>query len=66
MIAAGETLYAVTRTTGTFVIAAGPEFKLLAHNTIEGDASRFDATPAITDGKLYIRSNEAIYCIGTK
>jgi hypothetical protein len=66
MVVAGDKLYAVTRTSGTFVIAPTPEFKLLAHNSIDADKSRFDATPAISDGKLLIRSNEALYCIGAK
>jgi len=32
------------------VLAADSDFKLLACNTFEGDDSRFDGTPAISDG----------------
>src|SRR5262249_11474559 len=66
LVAAGENLYAVTRTDGTFVVAAEPAFKLIGTNKIDSDKSRFDATPAISDGRLYLRSNEAVYCIGKK
>lgn len=66
VVAAGDKLYAVTRTDGTFVVDAAPKFKLVGTNKIESDETRFDATPAISDGRLYLRSNEAVYCIGKK
>ena len=50
----------------THVLAAGPEFKSLAKNTIEDDGTDFDATPAISNGKLLMRSNKALYCIAAK
>lgn len=66
VVAAGDNLYAVTRTDGTFVLAAEPKFRLVGTSKIDADKSRFDATPAISDGHLYLRSNEAVYCIGKK
>jgi hypothetical protein len=36
---------------------------LLATNDLS-DRSDFDATPAVTDGRLLIRSNKALYCVG--
>lgn len=66
VVAAGDKLYAVTRTDGTFVLAATPEFKHIGTNKIDSDTSRFDATPALGGGRLYLRSNEALYCIGKK
>ncbi|MBL7043737.1 MAG: serine/threonine protein kinase, partial [Pirellulaceae bacterium] len=56
-------LYGVTRLDGTVVLALQPEFQELAHNQL-GDESVFNATPAITDGQLLLRSDEALYCIG--
>ncbi len=56
-------LYAVSRQGGTFVLALGEEFKQLAHNDL-GDESVFNATPAFCDGKLLLRSNRYLYCIG--
>jgi outer membrane protein assembly factor BamB len=57
-------LYYVTRKQGTFVLPAVPEYKLLAQNTIAGDDSIFNATPAISDGQILLRSNQYLYCIG--
>jgi hypothetical protein len=45
------------------VIAAKPKFELLATNELR-DRSMFNATPVAVDGKLYIRSDKALYCIG--
>lgn len=55
---------AVSRTAGTFAIAAKPEFELVGKNVIAGDDSRFQGTPAISEGKLFLRSEKALYCIG--
>ena len=53
----------VTREGGTIVLAAGPEFKLLAQNDL-GDSSLFNATPVPSNGELLIRSDRYLYCIG--
>jgi outer membrane protein assembly factor BamB len=65
-VAADGKVFAVTRSSGTLVFAAEPEYKLLATNKLDGDRSTFDGTPAISDGKLFLRSNESLYCIGKK
>ncbi|MEM0895966.1 MAG: PQQ-binding-like beta-propeller repeat protein [Verrucomicrobiota bacterium] len=57
-------LYATSRRGGTFVVAAKPEFELLAHNRIAGDNSTFNATPAAADGSLFLRSDGFLYRIG--
>jgi outer membrane protein assembly factor BamB len=57
-------IYYVSRTKGTYVIEAGPKFKLLAHNTIEGDDSVFNGSPAVTNSQLLLRSDRYLYCIG--
>ena len=59
-------LIAVSRTAGTYVITAKPEFELLGVNSIAGDDSRFHGTPAISDGRLFLRSEKALYCISAK
>jgi len=65
-VAADDKIYIPSRTSGVFVLAADSEFKLLACNKFEGDESRFDGTPAISDGAIFLRSNEYLYCIGLK
>ena len=57
-------LVAVSRTAGAFVMAAKPEFEFVRVNRIAGDDSRFQGTPAVANGKLYLRSEKAIYCVG--
>lgn len=53
-----------SRRNGTFVIAAKPEFELLAVNVIEQDESQFNASPAVDGSRLYLRSDRFLYCIG--
>jgi outer membrane protein assembly factor BamB len=65
LIAADGKVYGVSRLDGTVVLALAPDFKLLAHNYL-GDASVFNATPAVSNGQLLLRSDNAIYCIGRK
>ena len=62
VVADGKVI-AVSRKGGTFVFAAKPKFKLLAHNKIAGDSSQFHGTPAISDGQIFLRSDKALYCI---
>jgi hypothetical protein len=66
VVAAGGKLYAVTREHGTFVLAARPEFELLAHNQLDADAGVCNAGPAVSHGRLLLRSNKYLYCIGEK
>jgi outer membrane protein assembly factor BamB len=56
-------LYGVTRQDGALVMAAGPEFKMLARNDL-GDSSVFNATPVISNGHILLRSDRFLYCIG--
>ncbi|MBM4005450.1 MAG: serine/threonine protein kinase [Planctomycetes bacterium] len=58
-------LFAVTRRNGTFVLKAGPKFEQLALNKLS-DKSDFNASPAVPSGRLLLRSNTSLYCIGTK
>lgn len=62
-VLANGQLYAVSRRNGTFVIEAKPEFKLVAQNSLPGDDSDFNATPAIVGRQLFLRSNRNLYCI---
>ncbi len=62
-VLAGGALYAVSRQNGTFVFEARPEFKLIAQNKLAGGDSQFNATPAIADRQIFLRSNRALYCI---
>ncbi|MGB0598632.1 MAG: PQQ-binding-like beta-propeller repeat protein [Rubripirellula sp.] len=61
-ILVGDKLVVVTRKSGTLVFAASPEMKVL-HQNPPLDESQFNGTPAVVDGSLYLRSDQAIYCI---
>lgn len=65
-ILAGGKIYVVSRWSGTYVFDASPEFKQLAQNRLEADKSAFNATPAISNGALFMRSDQALYCIKEK
>jgi outer membrane protein assembly factor BamB len=58
-------LYYVTRTGRTFVLKAGPRYELLAENDL-GDASTFNASPAVAGDRLLLRSDRFLYCLGRK
>jgi len=58
-------IYAFTRSGVGCVLAAQPRFAQLARNEL-GDRSSFDASPAIDGSRLLIRSDRALYCIGTR
>jgi outer membrane protein assembly factor BamB len=59
-------IYYVSQKKGTYVVAAKPEFELLAHNVFKEDGSRTNASPAVSNGQLLLRSDQYLYCIGTK
>ena len=64
-VAADGKLFYVTRGGEMFVIALGPTFKQLAVNRVTADREDFSATPAISNGALFIRSDKHLYCIAT-
>jgi outer membrane protein assembly factor BamB len=63
LVLAPGKLYCVTREKGTLVLAPGAELKELARNDL-GDTSIFNATPVPSDGRLLLRSDTFLYCIG--
>ena len=63
-VVADGRIYYVSRATGTFVLPAKPEYKVLAHNVIATDKSICNASPAVSNGQLLLRSDTHLYCIG--
>jgi hypothetical protein len=50
--------------TGTCtVVAAKPTFEKLAENQIDDETT---ASPAVSDGRIYLRGKKALYCIEKK
>jgi outer membrane protein assembly factor BamB len=62
-VAAHGHLYYQRRSGECYVVKLGREFHSVAMNRFEGDTGDFHATPAISDGQLFIRSTKALYCI---
>jgi outer membrane protein assembly factor BamB len=59
-------LYYVSQKSGTYVVAANPKFKLLAHNVFDDDKSRTNGSPAVSDAHLLLRTDQHLYCIGKR
>jgi outer membrane protein assembly factor BamB len=63
----GEKLLFVLDDGTALVIQPGREFKVLHKNHLgEGKALDFAASPAVASGRLYLRSQSSLYCIGEK
>ncbi|MGE0610611.1 MAG: PQQ-binding-like beta-propeller repeat protein [Pirellulales bacterium] len=56
-------IYLTARDGVVSVLRAGPEFELLASNDLEEGIS---ASPAISGGRIYFRTNESLFAIGEK
>lgn len=65
IIADGK-LYFVRRGGDMYVLALGREFKQLAVNRFASDDGDFSATPAASDGELFIRSSNKLYCVANE
>jgi outer membrane protein assembly factor BamB len=63
IIADGKLIF-VRRSGDVFVVKLGREFKQLAVNRFESGSGDFNATPAVSDGQLFIRSSRMLYCVG--
>ena len=58
----GKHLYAMDSSGNTHVIAAGDELKVIAVNLLDQQAW---GTPAVADGRIYLRTVDHLYCIAT-
>lgn len=62
-ILADGKIYFTSRRGETFVLKAGDTLEQLAANRVSADVEDFSATPAISDGELYLRSDKHLYCV---
>jgi outer membrane protein assembly factor BamB len=60
-VAANGRLYFVGDEGQTTVLEAGPKFNVLARNPL---GEKVQASPAIADGRFYIRTAGSLFCIG--
>lgn len=64
-IVANGFLYYVTRNGQGFVVKLGEKFEQTATNAF-GDGGEFSATPAISNGALFLRSDKFLYCVSSE
>jgi hypothetical protein len=48
----------------SYVIQAGPKLEVLAANDLRGESN--GSSPAVSAGRIFLRGNKALYCIGAK
>jgi len=66
-VVAGGKIIAVSRANGAFVIEPNRAgLKVLAQNRFATDQTLFNATPAISGGKLFLRSQSHLHRVGAK
>jgi len=65
-VAADGHIFFVSRIDGTFVVPAKGEFSVESVNKFESDSSVFNGSPIVDSGKLYLRSDKYLYCVGKK
>ncbi|MGH2551836.1 MAG: PQQ-binding-like beta-propeller repeat protein, partial [Thermomicrobiales bacterium] len=58
-------IYYTNRNSRTLVVAAEPKFKLLGQSVL-GRRIQTDSSPAISDGRILLRAESVLYCIGEK
>ena len=64
IVRAGNKLYVTTRDQGIVVLAAKPEYEELAVNVIESDQTLMNASPAVSENQILLRTDRFLYCIG--
>jgi outer membrane protein assembly factor BamB len=62
-VAADDKLFAVSEEGKVSVLKAGANWEILAVNAMNDECH---ATPAIVDGRIYLRTHTALWCFGTK
>ncbi|HET8676206.1 MAG TPA: PQQ-binding-like beta-propeller repeat protein [Blastocatellia bacterium] len=62
-VAADDKVYLVSQSGAVSVLKAGGEWQILAVNLLDDECF---ATPAIADGRIYIRTRGALYCFAKR
>lgn len=59
-------LYYLTRSGTCYVVAVGGEFEQLAANRMTSETEDFSASPAVSDGQIFIRSSRHLWCLSER
>ncbi|HEX4413292.1 MAG TPA: hypothetical protein VH107_06660, partial [Lacipirellulaceae bacterium] len=60
-IRVGNRIFGFSRSGDVTVLAADKQYQLLAHNEL---GELCEATPAIANGRMYVRTDSTLLCIG--
>ena len=64
LVLSGERIYLVTQGSDTIVLKTGPKFEQLAVNSLNDGMC--NASPAVSDGEIFIRTHAHLWCIAEK
>lgn len=62
-VVAGDRMYYTSRNGDIYVLRVGTSFDQLGVNRFASDDGEFSASPAVSDGDLFIRSTKKLYCV---
>ena len=63
IVSDGKHLFLTTRDKGVLVLRANESYQQLAVNRLGDNDERFNATPAISNDRLILRSDRRLYCV---
>lgn len=63
LAAANGKIYFTTRSGDVYVYTLSSKFNQLAKNSFASDGGDFSATPAFSNGQIFVRSSKYLYCI---
>ena len=61
-VLSGDRLYILNQSGDTIILKAGPELEVIAKNSIGNELT--NASLAVSDGELFIRTHKNLWCIG--
>lgn len=64
MVLSGDRIYVLNQSSGTVVLRASPKFEVLAVNPLDGALT--NASHAISNGEIFIRTHKNLWCIAEK
>ena len=65
-VIANGNIYVPSRNDGVLVLPARPHYSITVQNRFTGDESDFNATPAISNNQIFLRSNLFLYCVANR
>jgi outer membrane protein assembly factor BamB len=63
IVRGGKHLYVTTRDQGVIVLGISDNYQVIAQNQFKEDQSMLNASPAISQNSLFLRSDRYLYCI---